>query len=175
MKKIVVCSKNKAKNKAVDNVIKEFIKEYEIISLETESNVSETPIGDDEGILGCKNRILNAKSQIDDADLYIAMEGIITKANDEYFLCGWTVIYDKGADSYLYGCSSKICISKDIIGEFNPNIRLSSVVAKYMGSSDEEVSTIGTNGILTHGSYTREDEFTDSIICAISTKYKKLD
>lgn len=40
MKKIAICSKNKAKNEAVNNVIKQFISEYEIISLETDSMVS---------------------------------------------------------------------------------------------------------------------------------------
>ena len=44
--------KNKAKNDAVNQVIKDFISDYEILSLETSSNVSETPIGDEEGIMG---------------------------------------------------------------------------------------------------------------------------
>ena len=59
--KIVICSKNKAKNNAVNNVLKEFFQDYKLISLETSSQVSETPIGDEEGILGCKNRIEDAK------------------------------------------------------------------------------------------------------------------
>ena len=60
MKKIVICSKNKAKNEAVNNVIKQFISEYEIISLETDSMVSETPMSHEEGIEGCRNRIEDA-------------------------------------------------------------------------------------------------------------------
>lgn len=174
MKKIIVCSKNKAKNNAVNNVIKDFIEDYKIISLETNSKVSETPIGDDEGILGCINRIEDAKVQINDGDLYIAMEGIITKSFNETFLCGWTVIYDNASNSYLYGCSSKINVPNYIIEELKPGMRLSNIVAKYFDSTDDEVSIIGTNGILTHGSYTREDEFTDSILCAISSKYEKI-
>lgn len=50
--KVIVCSKNKAKNDAVNQVIKDFISDYEILSLETSSNVSETPISDEEGIMG---------------------------------------------------------------------------------------------------------------------------
>ena len=52
--------------------------------------------------------------------------------------------------------------------------RLSEVVAKFVGRTDDEISTIGTNGLLTQGAYTRTDEFTDSIVCAIATKYKKI-
>ena len=54
MKKIIVCSKNKAKNDAVYNVMVDFFDDFNIISLETESGIFETPIGDEEGILGCK-------------------------------------------------------------------------------------------------------------------------
>ncbi len=174
MKKIVVCTKNKAKNNAVNNVIKDFIKDYTIIPLETNSNVSATPMSDNEGILGCMNRIDDAKKQVPDGDLYIAMEGILNKSSDEFFLCGWTVIYDRESDSYSYGCSAKIHVPNEIIKELTPDVRLSSIVAKYMNSTDEYVSVVGTNGILTHGCYTREDEFTDSILCAISSKYEKL-
>ena len=80
--RIVVCSKNKAKNDAVESTIKRFVENYEIIPLNTVSGVSETPIGDEEGITGCLNRIKNAMEQVTDADMYIAMEGILTKTFD---------------------------------------------------------------------------------------------
>ena len=54
---IIVCSKNKAKNEAVETVIRDYIEKYEIISLDTNSGVSATPIGDEEGINGALNRI----------------------------------------------------------------------------------------------------------------------
>ena len=172
--KIVVCSKNKAKNTAVENVIKQFFKEYDIYSLDTNSGVSETPIGDEEGITGCKNRIEDAKRQINDANLYISMEGILTETFNEKFLCGWTTIYNKDTDEYLYGCSAKIHIPKDIIKNLSKDERLSDLVANYMNSTEEEVRNYGTNGMLTNGCYTRTDEFTDSVLCAISTKFTKI-
>ena len=171
--KIVVCSKNKAKNDAVENVIKDFIENCNFYSLETDSGVSETPIGDEEGITGCKNRIKDAISQIEDADFYIAMEGILTQTFDETFLCGWTVIYNNITKEYSYGCSAKVHVQKDIIKNLSKNERLSDVVANYIGSSEEEVRNYGTNGMLTHGMYTRTDEFKDSVLCAISTILKK--
>lgn len=173
--KIVVCSKNKAKNQAVQNVIKQFIKNYNIYSLDTNSNVSETPIGDEEGIIGCINRINDAKKQINDANLYIAMEGIITETLSEMFLCGWTTIYNNNTNEYYYGCSAKIHIPKDIIKNLSKDERLSDVVAKYMNSTEEQVRNYGTNGMLTNGCYTRTDEFTDSLLCAISTKFNRIE
>ena len=174
MKKIVVCSKNKAKNNAVINVIKDFIRDYEIISLDTDSGISETPMSHEEGIKGCINRINDAKKQVDDADLYIAMEGILNQAFDEMFLCGWTLIFDKEKNDFLYGCSSQVHVPKRIIKNLTKDMRLSDVVAQYFNSSEDEVRNYGTNGVLTNGCYTRTDEFTDSVLCAISSKYKKL-
>lgn len=174
MKKIVVCSKNIAKNTAVENVIKDFIDEYEIISLDTNSNVSETPMNHEEGITGCINRINDAKNQINNADLYIAMEGILNTVNGETFLCGWTTIYDSSINNYLYGCSAQVHVPNHIINNLSKDERLSDVVSKYFGNTEEEVRNYGTNGMLTNGCYTRTDEFTDSVMCAISSKYKKI-
>lgn len=175
MKKIIVCSKNKAKNDAVKNVMKDFFLEVDIVSLETESGVSETPIGDEEGIRGSKNRILSALEQDDSGNLYVSMEGILTETSYGTFLCGWTVIYDKDLDKYYYGCSAKVKVPDEIIENVDKSKILSDVVAKYYDSTDEEVSMFGTNGILTNGCYTRTREFTDSILCAISSGYKMLD
>jgi len=173
-KKIIVCSKNAAKNNAVKNVMKDFFKCFEIISFETNSGVAETPIGDEEGIKGCLNRIKDALLQEKSGELYVAMEGILSKTTYGTFLCGWTVIYDKNEDEYYYGCSAKVKVPNEIIEKTTKSQRLSDVVAEYVGSTGDEISNIGTNGILTNGSYTRTDEFMDSILCAISSKYKKM-
>ena len=172
--KIVVCSKNKAKNKAVENVIKDFFEDYEIISLETNSLVSETPMSNEEGIEGCINRIEDAKKQ-EKADLYISMEGILNKVNDETFLGGWTAVYDNKRDIYSYGCSALVHVPKEIITNLSQDERLSDIVAKYYGNTEEEVRNYGTNGMLTNGCYTRTDEFTDSLLCAISSICKKIE
>ena len=173
-KKIVICSKNKAKNDAVNNVLKEFLKDYELISLNTNSNVSETPITDEEGITGCMNRIKDAMNQVNDADMYVAMEGILMAIDNKSFLCGWTVVYDKKYDEYYYGCSARIRVPDEIINKVDKDKRLSDIVAEYMGCDETEVANYGTNGMLTHGAYTRTDEFTDSVLCAISSKYNKI-
>ena len=171
---IIVCSKNKAKNDAVINVMKQYFKNFQIKSLETNSGVSETPSGDEEGIKGCLNRIKEAIIQDDNGDLYVAMEGILSETSYGTFLCGWTVIYNKIEDEYYYGCSAKIKVPDEIIEKSSKSQRLSDVVAEFVGSTGDEISKIGTNGVLTHGEYTRTDEFVDSILCAISEKYERI-
>ena len=171
--KIIICSKNRAKNDAVNSVLKDYFEKYEIKSIDTKSGVSETPSSDEEGIEGCKNRIKYAVNQDVSANLYIGMEGILEKINNHYFLCGWTVIYNKDFDEYYYGCSARIEVPINVINEFDKNKRLSDIVAKYMGCAEKEVAILGTNGMITHGAYTRTDEFIDSVLCAISCKFKK--
>lgn len=171
---IIVCSKNKAKNEAVRNVMENFFTKFNIKSLETNSGVPETPIGDEEGIEGCHNRIKDAINQESNGDLYVAMEGILTETSHGTFLCGWTVIYNRIENEYYYGCSAKVKVPDEIINNTSKSQRLSEVVAKAVGSTDEEISKLGTNGLLTHGVYTRTNEFIDSVKCAISSKYKKV-
>ena len=102
------------------------------------------------------------------------MEGILTESSLGKFLCGCSVISYPSYDEYYYGCSSKVKVPNEITNNLSKDERLSEVVAKYMGSTDAEVSNYGTNGMLTHGSYTRTQEFIDSVLCAISCNYKEL-
>ena len=173
-KLIVICSKNKAKNDAVISILNNYVDEFRAQSLETKSGVSETPIGDEEGITGCHNRIKDALNQEPNGFLYVAMEGILSKTSFGVFICGWTVIYNKELNEYYYGCSSKVKVPDEIVANISPKQRLSDIVARYIKSTDDEVSNYGTNGILTNGSYTRTDEFKDSVMCAISSKFKRI-
>ena len=170
---ITVCSKNIAKNNAVENVANRFFNDYDIKSLETNSKVSETPNNDNEGITGCHNRIKDAINQDSTSDLYIAMEGILSPTDYGTFLCGWTVIYNNIDNEYYYGCSAKVKVPNEIIAKTTKDKRLSDIVAEFYGDSGDNVSKIGTNGIITHGSYTRTDEFIDSVLCAMASKFKE--
>ena len=152
--RVVVCSKNKAKNKAVENVIKDFIKDYEIVSLDTESLVSETPMSNEEGIEGCLSETAWIRKRPRDTDAPPLHWALDSPHNS-------------------YGCSAFVHVPKEIIKDLSKDERLSDLVAKYYGNTEEEVRNYGTNGMLTNGCYTRTDEFTDSVLCAISSIYPK--
>jgi non-canonical (house-cleaning) NTP pyrophosphatase len=59
--KIIIGSKNPAKNQAVKNAFPE--KNVEFVSLDIPSGVSEQPFSDEETITGAKNRAVNALQQ----------------------------------------------------------------------------------------------------------------
>jgi non-canonical (house-cleaning) NTP pyrophosphatase len=74
----VVTSLNEAKMAAVRNVIKDFFPEItQVIGVASQSMVSETPIGDEEAIAGCRNRIPFARRAYPDAAFFVSIEGAI--------------------------------------------------------------------------------------------------
>lgn len=87
---------------------------------------------------------------------------------------GKTFTYEGITNEFYYGCSSKIKIPSSILNSMNQNKRLSDVVASHTDYTEDEIRNYGTNGLLTNGEYTRTDEFMDSILCALSSKFKKI-
>lgn len=163
--KFVLSSKNKAKTEAVKLVLKKFYTDFDLECVEVESGVSKTPDSDEEGILGCKNRIANAKQLIENSDGYIGLEGIITRNNFGTFICGWCVIEIDNKISM--GCSAKVQIPDFIAKDVYSFGELSGLVkSKYPSNLVEEMDLIGTNGVITNKEYTRVDEFVDALSIA---------
>lgn len=165
----VLSSTNEAKRSAAEGVLRELHGEdFELRSVEVDSGVSETPVNDDEGIQGCLGRIANAEIAVPDADGYLGLEGIITTNRYGTFLCGWAVV--KLADGQIgYGCSAKIRLPDELIENFDSFKKLGSLTAEKYPDRAADLPSIGTNGILTNGMYTRVDEFRDALRCALGT------
>ena len=174
-KEIILCTQNEAKVKATMEILGNYFDNYNLTPVKTNSYVSETPTSDSEGIMGCKNRINDAIARDFKGDIYISMEGILKKAEGKHYLGGWTCIYDrdKNDSDYFIGSSRFIKVPEDALKGFNHQARLSKLIGDYYGKTDEEVSKIGTNGIITNGAYTRVDEFKESLEAAMSTIYSK--
>lgn len=169
IKKIVVLlsSNNIAKINSTKKVLGKYFLDYELKCFSTTSNVSNTPKTDEESLLGCYNRNLELKT-LSTADIYISLEGNISKISNMWFLGGWAMV---SCDEYnFYGKSAMIKIDNNIVKEvLNDNsANLSDIVIKMYGNMAKEVITnFGTNGLLTNNLYTRVDEFEDALKCAI--------
>ncbi len=165
--KLILTSKNPAKEEAVRRVFSASFPDLEIVAVEVESNVSQTPTTDEEGIQGCLNRIDNAKSHSTDADFILGLEGIVTKNKFGTYLCGWAVIYDCSKERQSIGCSAKVQIPPFIADKIESNSQLSDLVkAIYPSEFVDQLKEIGTNGLITHGLYPRSKEFEDALTCA---------
>ncbi|HDX9703221.1 inosine/xanthosine triphosphatase [Bacillus thuringiensis] len=165
--KVVLTSTNQAKTRAVsDTFASVFSGNFEIISTSVESGVSETPVNDEEALVGCRERIKNVN--IEDFDYIVAMEGLIQKFSYGTFVYGIVVIYDKTNDHEAIGCSAKVRIPDKLAKDITPEKRLSDLVLNmYSADKTKELSLIGTNGVITNGIFNRVDEFTGALKSAL--------
>lgn len=166
MRKFVLCSTNEAKRAATEQLLAQLYgSDYQLTCVDTDSGVSETPDSDDEGIRGALNRIADAQRQLPDADMYIGLEGIITRNQFGTFLCGWAVVQDASGKTYM-GCSAKVQLPEVLLQDLSSFKKLSEITARTYPDRATALSKLGTNGVITNGLYTRVDEFIDALSCA---------
>lgn len=163
---LVVASKNAAKINAAFSVAKEFFPEVAAATgVQTNSLVSETPVGDDEALVGCRNRIDEAKSLHPEADFYVSIEGAVNIVEQMMFVFSWVVVEQRCPNRIALGCSAKVRIPDALAQELQRGTSLSQL-AKGHYQTHLNVNEVGTNGIVTLGGFTRTDEFTSALRCA---------
>lgn len=172
--KVVLASINQAKIEATNKIFSKVFKDIAIIPIESDSGVSKTPMSDDEGIQGCMNRITNTKEKVSDADIYVGLEGILTTNSFGIFLCGWAAVELMEEGRIGIGCSAKVRIPNFIAQKADSFRELSTLVKEnYPSSLVEEMTLLGSNGIITQKMYTRTDEFEHAIQCALGYALNK--
>lgn len=169
--KIVLCSENGAKIAATQRICSLVFRDFSLSSYAVSSGVSETPDSDEEALAGCHRRIENLQSGFNGvADLVIALEGLTEKTSIGTFLYGWAVVKHAASGKMFYGCSGKVILPDDIVGSLSPGIKLSDIILeKFTAVSKDDLEQLGTNGILTDGLYTRSDEFSTALRCALGS------
>lgn len=168
--KVVLSSTNKAKTEAVVTTFSKFYpnENMEFITLEVETGVSTTPVGDEEGIQGCLNRIEAAK-KLETGDVFVGLEGIVNTNSYGTFLYGWAVVEFVDSGRVGIGASGQIKLPTKVVNLINPQTQLRDAVASvYSGELVEQMSLIGTEGVITHGKYTRKEEFETALTCALA-------
>lgn len=169
IKKFVLSSTNEAKRQATEAVLQELYgNNFTLKCIDVDSGVSASPTTDDEGINGSLNRIANAEKALPGQDGYFGLEGIVTTNSYGAFLCGWAVLKLKNGDTG-YGCSAKVRLPDKLLEGFDSFRKLADMTAAAYPNRANLLPTQGTNGVITNGMYTRIDEFTDALRCALGT------
>jgi non-canonical (house-cleaning) NTP pyrophosphatase len=168
---IALCSENSAKIKATKEICSLIFRNFSLGCYAVSSGVSETPDSDEEALVGCHQRIENLLSDLNgEADLIIALEGLTEKNSFGTFLYGWAVLKHVSSGKKFYGCSGKIMLPDDVASDLSRNRKLSDLVlAKFNSIPKEDLERLGTNGVLTDGMYTRSDEFSTALRCALGS------
>lgn len=90
--KIIVASKNPVKINAVKEGFQSFFPQVKVIGVSVESGVSDQPMSDGETLLGARNRVKNAKSEVSSADFWVGIEGGVERNSAGLTAFAWVVI-----------------------------------------------------------------------------------
>lgn len=168
---IAVGSQNKAKNLAVKTAFERAFPGYDIKThgFDVESGVSEQPLSNEETLDGAMNRAKNAGAQLASHDYAVGLEGGIVKVNQAVMLVGWVAIYGAGSQEPGVGHSGGVLLPGRMADALFAGEELGPLLQEMLGDEDNAIRhTLGTNGILSNGLYTREQEFIDAATAALA-------
>jgi len=165
--KIVVSSTNPVKIAATEEGFAKVFpdKKFEIETAKVPSGVPDQPHGDEETLLGAKNRVENARKVTPQADYYVGIEGGITDTGKEMWAYAWIVIEDN---------LGKIGKTKTALFELPKAIADLIRQGHELGTADDIVfkgentkQKNGAIGILTKDQITRTSYYVHAVIIAL--------
>jgi len=166
--KIIICTENKAKVQAIESVLNRVWTDFSLVNEKFDSDISEQPLSETEGIEGAMNRANNAKLKHQDADYCIGMEGYVDTNKYGMFLAGAVVIIDKDGKIGI-GSSAKMLLPSSIKKKIEEGQELGPLMKELMKDSADSIRQLdGTNGFLSKGLYNRVDEFKNAAECALT-------
>ncbi len=168
---IAVGSKNQAKNLAVETAFKKAFPDYEIKTqgFDVESGIADQPTTDEESIQGALNRAHSALAQLATAQYGVGLEGNTVSIAGRMYLHGWVAIVEKGAPVEGIGHSSGLELPEYLKKGIEAGKELGPMFQEMLGDDDNTIRhTQGTNGVLSGGLYTREQEFIDATTVALA-------
>jgi inosine/xanthosine triphosphatase len=163
---VLVGSKNPVKVACTeDGFTQAFNRSFLVEGINSFSGVSDQPIGDEETLLGAKNRAINSQRTFPDAHYWVGIEGGIDQDSHGMFAFAWIVILDKDGKS-----------SQAKTGTFYLPHKIAELVKSGMelGKADDTVfqkenskQEGGSVGILTHGVIDRSAYYRQAVILAL--------
>ncbi len=168
---VAVGSRNQAKNQAV---AKSFGRAFATATVATRgyevaSGIAEQPTTDEEAIEGATNRARAALAQLATADYGVGLEGNTVTIAGTMFLHGWVAIVQRQSDQIGIGHSSGVALPPAFKQAIDDGQELGPLVQTLF---QDETNAIrhgqGTNGLLTNGLYSREQEFIDATTVALA-------
>ncbi len=162
--KVVVASKNPVKKKAVEKAFSSYYADFEVECIVVDSGVSEQPGTDDETIAGARNRVQKSRSQIYDADYWVAIEGGIQAGEKDMFAFAWVVIFSAG--KYGEARTASFMLPKKVAHLVAGGIELGSANDMVFSQTNSKQKN-GAVGLLTHNRIDRTELYRQAVIMAL--------
>jgi inosine/xanthosine triphosphatase len=166
MRNIVIASKNPIKGNAILRGFTTFFpaEEFQLISLDVPSGVSEQPVGDQETRQGALNRI-NAVKQVHPlADYWTAIEGGIDDTGYEMSAFAWIVIANNR--NIGWSRSAAFYLPQKVAEFVRQGMELGHADDLVFGRSNSKQSN-GAVGILTGNAIDREELYAHAVLLAL--------
>lgn len=168
---IAVGSENKAKNLAVQTAFARAFPNYTIDTrgYNVASGIADQPTTDEESVQGAINRAQNALAQRATAQYGVGLEGNTITIADRMYLHGWVAVVERDNDGIGIGHSSGIELPTELRAGVETGGELGPLMQAMLDDESNEIRhTLGTNGVLSGGLYTREQEFIDATTVALA-------
>lgn len=165
--KIVIGTTSELKIRSLKEALKRFDIEAEIISLKTDSKVSNQPFGYEETILGAKNRVKQCREEIN-PDIAIAVESGLIKLDGSYFdiACVYALSKD-GVESMSF--SSAFLTPEWIIDEIKEkNTEYGFITQRISGDPSKDPQKYFSGGIIK-----RDELISQAIILALTKLFNE--
>ena len=166
--KILVGSKNPVKIASVEEALKNYFDNIDAIGIEVESGVSVQPVND-ETFTGAQNRAIKLKeindSQMLDADLFVGIEGGITKQFDKWFAFGCICIIDNNGKTG-FGTSPHFQLPQSVVEKLLRGIELGDIMDEIMNEQNTKQKH-GAIGYFTNGIMNRKELYVEGLKVAV--------
>jgi inosine/xanthosine triphosphatase len=153
--KIIIGSKNPAKITAVKMAFSDG--DFEFITMDIASGVSEQPFSDEETIKGAKTRALHALKE-GNGSLGIGLEGGVQETSCGLMLINWGALASADFEPIIAG-GARILLPEEIASRLRAGEELGPVMDDYAKKQNVRKSE-GAIGIFTNGYINRVEMFT---------------
>ncbi|SEG24935.1 inosine/xanthosine triphosphatase [Algoriphagus boritolerans] len=163
---VLVGSKNPVKISCTEDAFtRAFNKSFLVEGINAASGVSAQPMGDQETLLGAKNRARNSREVFPEANYWVGIEGGLDEDEAGMFAFAWIYILDSEGRS-----------SQSKTGTFYIPAAVAKLVKEGMelGAADDTIFNQenskqqgGSVGLLTHGIVDRNEYYRQAIILAL--------
>lgn len=145
--KIVIGTTSELKIRSLKEALMRFNIETEVISLKTDSKVSNQPFGYDETILGAKNRVKQCQEEIN-PDIAIAVESGLVEIQGNYFDIACVYARSKNGEESI-SFSSGFFTPQWIINEIKEkNTEYGFITQRISGDLDKDPQKYFSNGVV---------------------------